>query len=259
MTPRKIKRYGWRPSRPDMRDLHYFARPSAPLPPRCDLRGLCPPVYDQLALGSCTSNAWAFAVQFLALKEALSDQTTPSRLFIYWNERVLEGSTGTDSGAELRDGIKTLATIGSISETEWPYDIAKFADEPPAQCFTDAKVEKTLRYMAVRQAHFDLKSALASGYPVPFGFTVYESFESAQVAKTGLVPMPGMSESVVGGHAVALVGYDDDFKAADGQPGCYVVRNSWSDTWGDAGYFYMPYRYVGDPDLASDFWVAQYI
>jgi C1A family cysteine protease len=92
-----------------------------------------------------------------------------------------------------------------------------------------------------------MKGCLASGYPFVFGFTVYESFESQEVAKTGKAPMPKPGEQVLGGHAVVAVGYDD------GQQ-CFIVRNSWGLKWGMKGYFTLPYGYLTDLNLSNDFW-----
>ena len=92
-----------------------------------------------------------------------------------------------------------------------------------------------------------IKGCLAHGYPFVFGFPVYESFESQEVAKTGVVPMPGSSEQMLGGHAVLAVGYDDATQR-------FLVRNSWGDGWGMGGYFTMPYAYLMDRGLSSDFW-----
>jgi C1A family cysteine protease len=92
-----------------------------------------------------------------------------------------------------------------------------------------------------------MKGCLASGFPIVGGFSVYSSFESDQVAKTGIVPMPAKNESQLGGHCVLIVGYDDAKQ-------WFIIRNSWSDTWGAQGYCYMPYAYWTNPSLASDFW-----
>ena len=96
-----IKRYGWVPDLPDARD-HMYAAPvemMAKLPAKVDLRPHCPPVYDQGQLGSCTGNAIAGAVQFDREKQKLKPDFVPSRLFIYYGERVIEGTVDTDSGA----------------------------------------------------------------------------------------------------------------------------------------------------------------
>src|SRR5690349_8351692 len=117
----KVSRYGWLPDIPDHRDRLYAAPvelAGAP-PARADLRPQCPPVYDQGELGSCTANAIAGAIEFDRLKQKLAD-FTPSRLFIYYNERVIEHSVDSDSGAQIRDGIKTTAKLGDCPESEWP-------------------------------------------------------------------------------------------------------------------------------------------
>jgi C1A family cysteine protease len=208
-----------------------------------------PPVYDQGQLGSCTANAIAAAVDFQNHRQ---DQKwlTPSRLWIYYQERVMEGTVSQDSGAQIRDGMKAVAKLGVCPETDWPYDIATFADKPPSKDYTDAKKDKVLTYESAPQELFGLKSVLASGLPVVFGFTVYESFEGPEVAKTGILPMPSPSESVVGGHAVLMVGYDDAHDR-------FRVRNSWGTSWGQDGYFEMPYQYATNTKLASDFWAVQ--
>jgi C1A family cysteine protease len=249
----KIKRYGWIPDLPDARD-HVYAAPRevlARLPSNVDLRPQCPAVYDQGELGSCTANAIGGAMEFERLKQKLSD-FVPSRLFIYYNERVIEGTVGTDSGAQIRDGIKTVATQGACPETEWPYDISKFTQAPPQQCYTDALKDRAVSYSRVVRTLNQMKGCLAAGYPFVFGFTVYESFESQAVAESGNVPMPSPGEQVLGGHAVMAVGYDDSTTR-------FIVRNSWGAGWGLKGHFTMPYAYLTDSNLSDDFWTIRLI
>ncbi|RAN74094.1 peptidase C1 [Bacillus sp. SRB_336] len=249
---RTNSRYGWVPDLPDQRDFHYAATAAvqASLPPAVDLTPQCPPVYDQGQLGSCTGNGVAGVLQFDALKEGLADTSAPSRLFIYYNERVIEGTVKSDSGAQIRDGIKSVAKTGVCDESLWPYDIAKFATKPNAACFKAAKSQRAIVYSRVGQTLSQLKGCLASGYPVVFGFTVYDSFESTEVATTGTVPMPAAGESVLGGHCVVAVGYDDAAQR-------FTIRNSWGDGWGKAGYATMPYAYLLSTSLANDFWMVK--
>jgi C1A family cysteine protease len=252
--PYKVQRYGWIPDLPDNRD-HLYSAPFAvlgPLPPRVDLTSSCPPVYDQGQLGSCTANAIGAAVQFDQLKEKLADVFTPARLFIYYNERVIEGTVNSDSGAQIRDGIKSVAKQGSCPETLWPYDIAKFADKPSAPCYQAAAKHLVVSYQRLAQNVNQMKGCLAAGYPFVFGFSVYESFESQAVAQTGDAPMPAHGEQLLGGHAVMAVGYDDATQR-------FRVRNSWGPGWGQQGYFTMPYAYLLDRGLSSDFWTLRLV
>ena len=248
--PFQVARYGWQRDLPDGRDYLYAAAP-APLPVKVDLRSQCPPVYDQGQLGSCTANAIAAAIQFDRIKQKISD-FIPSRLFIYYNERVMENSVASDSGAQIRDGIKSVAKQGDCPETEWPYVITKFKIKPPAACYSEAVKYKAVSYQRVTQSLAQLKGCLAAGWPFVFGFTVYQSFESATVAKSGHAALPKSGESVVGGHAVASVGYDDAKQ-------WFIVRNSWGAGWGMKGYFTLPYAYVTDNNLASDFWIIRVV
>ncbi|HZT22613.1 MAG TPA: C1 family peptidase [Verrucomicrobiae bacterium] len=249
----KVARFGWLPDLPDHRDFLYAApvELAAAPPGRVDLRPQCPPVYDQGQLGSCTANAIAGAIEFDRRKQKLAD-FMPSRLFIYYNERVMEHTVDSDSGAQIRDGIKSVARQGDCPETEWPYVIAKFKTKPPRSCYTDALRYRVVQYQRLTQSLSQMKACLASGYPFVFGFTVYESFESAAVARTGRVSLPRSGEAVIGGHAVMAVGYDDARQ-------WFLVRNSWGTGWGIKGYFTMPYAYLNDPDLANDFWTIRVV
>jgi len=247
--PTLNKGYGWKPGLPSQSHPLYTARvEAAALPPSVDLRPHCPAVYDQGQLGSCTGNGWAGAVEFLRLKQGLTDYA-PSRLFIYYNERVMDNDVPTDAGASISDGAHVVSTQGCPNETEWPYDITKFADQPPANVYADGLQHLALQVQQVSQDLTSMKEVLADGLPIVIGFTVYPSFESQQVAQTGIVPMPGHHEQPVGGHCVVVVGYDDSHKR-------FIMRNSWGTGWGLQGYFMMPYTYLTNSRLASDFWMA---
>src|ERR1700722_11002239 len=213
--------YGWVRDLPDTRDYLYAAplfNFKKGLPPSIDLRSKCPPVYDQGQLGSCTGNGVAAAVEFDQRKQG-KKEFTPSRLFIYYNERAIEGTVSQDSGAQVRDGIKSVATLGAPPETDWPYNIKVFAEKPPLKAYTDAEKDLVASYSRVSQGTTQMQGCLAEGYPFVFGFTVYESFESDAVAKSGVVPMPASREKVLGGHCVVAVGYDAVKRV-------FIIRNS---------------------------------
>lgn len=248
---------GWIPDKPDERDLIFKPTPGklavAPLPPVVDLRKECPKVYNQGTLGSCTANALAAAFDFDRHREGDSFMT-PSRLFIYYNERAMEGTTTTDAGASIRDGVKTLKSIGVIPETEWPYIIADFTEKPSPQCYQDAKKAEALTYARIlrptENPNGDMVACLAQGDPFVVGINVYESFESPHSVATGIIPMPKPGEKLLGGHAILVVGYEQAKKQ-------FICRNSWGAAWGDKGYFYLPYAYLADEKNASDLWVVK--
>jgi C1A family cysteine protease len=245
------RKYGYIPDKKDNRDILYKVTAPIQLPPLVDLRALCPPVFDQGQLGSCTANAIAASFMFEEMKQK-SMVFQPSRLFIYYNERVIEGTVRTDAGAMIRDGFKSIKKQGVCNEITWPYDIKKFKTKPVLKCYAEALKHQALQYQSVMQTLTDMKTCLAEGYPFVFGFSVYESFESAEVAKTGIVPMPGRNEQQMGGHAVMAVGYDDANRM-------FIVRNSWGATWGQDGYFKISYDYLTNPSLANDFWTIRLI
>jgi C1A family cysteine protease len=246
MPEPRQRKYGWKPDLPDRRDKIYKAK-LMPLPPKIDLRPYCSPVENQGDIGSCTANALAGALEFLELKDK-APYEDKSRLFIYYNERVIENSILEDSGAMIRDGIKTLASKGVCSEKSWPYDPDQFATMPPKDCYDEAKNHVILAYERLSSLH-DIKTCLATGFPVVFGFSVYESFDDPTVAQTGMMPVPETQETLDGGHAICCVGYDDSLDRL-------IIRNSWGTDWGDSGYFYMPYSIVND-GMADDFWMIR--
>jgi C1A family cysteine protease len=250
--------------------------------------------YDQGQLGSCTANGLSFAYCYCELKQKNKGAFMPSRLFIYYNERLIENSVNTDSGAQIYDGIRALQQYGVCSEEEYPYDAPNFTKKPADKLYVSAKhcEAKTFYKLCNPTDKFDntidpldnnkntdtdiidpkmsdhVKAALNSGYPVIMGFSVFDSFESDNVANTGILPMPRHTESQVGGHCVVIVGFDDSKRS-------FLVRNSWGTNWGchpdgsvpkdpkhdnNRGYFMMPYAFVDGIDsnntpYCSDFWV----
>ena len=247
---RKHQRYGWIPDIPDFRDYQYKApvHISTALPESVDLRPQCPQVLNQGELGSCTSQAIANAHYFDHVKQKEPGAFLPSRLFIYYNERVIEGTVNEDSGAMIRDGIKSVAKQGACRESLWPYNISKFRKRPPCECYTEAVKHTAIEYRRVSQTLNDLQACLASGYPFVFGIAVYDSFESNQVAHTGIVPMPSRDEQMLGGHCILAVGYQNSTRQ-------FIIQNSWGTDWGINGYCLIPYDYMLNGGLSSDFWV----
>jgi C1A family cysteine protease len=245
----KIK-LGWKPDIPDHRDFYKLEKITKTLPRYVYLAPYCPPVYEQGELGSCTAQAVAAAIEFDRQKDKMPP-LSPSQLFIYYNTRVLQDTINYDSGATLRDTMKTVNQQGYCKEAEWTYNINKFAIKPSLNCYQNALLNKVPVYSRVNQTINSLKQALVNKSLFVFGMSCYESFLSDTVAQNGIVPMPGQNEGFLGGHAVCAVGYNDSYKR-------FLVRNSWGYKWGlinNPGYFTIPYDYVLNTDLCCDFWV----
>ena len=218
-------------------------------PPQVDLRVYCPPVYSQGTIGSCTANAIAAAIQFEQARQHSPRLFMPSRLFIYYNERVIENTVDLDCGAQLQSGLKAVAMTGFCDEVLWPYKAAAFRDKPSQACYDQAALQKGVFYQSLVQDLHHMEACLAEGRPFLFGLTAYETFEGAGVAQTGQLQMPREEEHKLGGHAVMAVGYDQSRRHL-------LVRNSWVQEWGQHGYFTVPYDYIATPGLATDFWIV---
>ena len=247
---------------PDARDSIYSPNKRElrrKLPSHVDLRLRCPRVQDQGAPGTCTAHAVAAAFAF-EQRVHRAKVITPSRLFIFYNERALTGQTSVKCVVRLRDALKVVSKLGVCPESMWPYneDSRVLRLKPPKEAFEAAGSYKIAQYHRIPIGHLKpetflrhLKHCLADGHPFLFGFMLYESFETEAVKKSGIMPIPDRKhEKLVGGHAVMAVGYNDRRKAVLG-------RNSWGTDWGINGHFWMPYELIRDPTYAHDFWTVR--
>lgn len=245
-----FRKFGWIPDKIDERDYSYGAVKTIikTLPNAMDLRAFCPTIYDQQDIGSCVANTVAAAIEFGHIRQKL-EIYTPSRLFIYYNARALDGNTLVDAGASLRNGIKTVNNLGNCPEIEWPYITKYFAVQPPQPCYTHALKHKVLSYFRINTLD-QMKACLAVGYPFTFGVMVYSNFPME--TKTGIIPVPKLEGDFLGGHAMLAVGYDNTKKI-------FIVRNSWGENWGEHGYGTIPYSYLSNPLLGGDFWTIRVV
>lgn len=275
--PPPVYGMGWIPDLPDFRDYtadHVEVAPlleqtaavpkaALSLPATVDLRPWFPPIEQQGQLGSCTANAVVGLVEYYE-RRAFGKWIDASRLFLYKATRNLLGWSG-DTGAYLRSTIGALALFGVPPERYWGYNITSFDVEPPAFCYAFGANYQAVTYYRLdppgtgAQAVIDnVRTAAASGLPSCFGFTVYSSI--VQAGASGKAPFPALGESVLGGHAVDVVGYDDSLEitntnsAGPTTTGAFLIRNSWGSGWGNAGYGWLPYEYVL-AGQARDFWV----
>ena len=241
-----------------MKMMSYHANLSAVK--EIDLSPLFPEVYDQEALGSCTANAILGAYEYTMKKEN-EPYVQMSRLGLYYMEREKEhpNDMSTDTGAQIKTGVNITHNSGVGLEVLWPYDISKFAEKPPDTFYDDLQYHKSVKIERIKRETKDIDQCLLDGCPVIFGFLVYSSFETPQVAQTGMVPIPDPSkEELLGGHAVCIVG----LVKKNGKD-YYKVRNSWSTSWGDQGHFYVEKAFMttnlgllGRP-LCSDLWTIR--
>ena len=249
--PKSKFKLTWKPDKKDDRDFvfHESMKPSQ-LPPLIDLtnRADWMPPYNQDTLGSCTANAIAGALEYEMVKQG-KKPVMPSRLFIYYMERLREKTLEIDNGAEIRTGMKVLSKDGACTEKSWPYLIERFTHKPKPYCIKSALKRRTSGYQRVPITFDKIKMALAEDYPIIGGFYVYPSYFNKSTEKTGEVPIPTSKMKCIGGHAILIVGYDDVQRRLK-------FRNSYGEEWGDGGYGYLPYSYVVRGDV-DDFWILK--
>ena len=209
-----------------------------PLKEFVDLRIWASPVEDQLSLGSCTGQAVIGAYELLLRKQQPEKFIDLSRLFVYYNARLVEGDefVGSDNGAYVRNAIKAAREYGACAEALWPYTIKNFAIAPPVHTYEDAKRRIIKNYYRVDDVDAML-DALNAGYPIVASMDVYESFDDLETSSDYILKMPQGYDQLIGGHALTLVGYDLQKKLM-------LARNSFGSDWCMDGYFWIPFAYI---------------
>jgi C1A family cysteine protease len=248
LTTRKLN---WKREPVDSRDLKSVRHLSAPivLPSSFELDKKIP-IYDQGNIGSCTANSACACFRFETAQIQGDFNFEPSRLFQYYNSRLLQGWQNEDSGAYIRDAFKAMNKFGLALEKTWPYRTSDFAVRPSDASYKEALGNVAVKYAAVGQSETEIKQTLLSGAAISFGFNVYSSFFGSWDRTTGIMPIPKKTESLQGGHAVTIVGYDDSKK-------CFLIQNSWGTDWGIKGMFWMPYSFLLNAKECDDFWCIQ--
>jgi C1A family cysteine protease len=245
-----MQKLGWIRDTKDERDRKYSAKAPRELPTRSDFRSRYPRVWDQKSLGSCTAHAVGAAALYVDIYDKDMSIVVPSRLFIYYMTRALEGSIGQDVGATIRNSIKAVSRFGYPVEDSWPYETRRFSERPPNEVISSAFRERIGSYERVDRDLNHFKEILSQGYPIVLGFSVYDSMYSTRVEMSGRIPVPKKGEKFHGGHAVLACGYDDERQAL-------IIRNSWGESWGEKGYGYLPYAFIEESKLSADFWTIR--
>lgn len=247
------RKYGHIKDKPDPRD--YIFKASLPLigdyyP--VDLRSECPPVIDQKNLASCTACATTAMVQFVRNKQKL-EGWQPSPLFTYYTTRILESTVSVDGGAQVRNALKSTVNYGVVQENLWLYDPSKVFIRPEESIFNEGLKHQTLEYHRIVVSTNPMRHCLYEGYPFTFGLMLWDSFNSEETIKTGLVKTPNyLAENALGGHCMLCVGW----KIINNEIH-FIVQNSWGTNWGDKGYCYIPESYMRNTNTAFDFWTIR--
>ena len=255
MSEKQNRILNWKKGPEDSRDFKSIRRLAAPkqLPNKFELDRKIP-IFDQGNIGSCVSNSACSCFRYEVAQITDNFDFEPSRLFEYYNARLLQGWQNEDSGAYIRDGFKALNKYGLAHEDLWPYQdtLSALVKKPTENVYQDGLKNLAIKYATVPQNIQAIKETLISGAAISFGFNVYSSFWGSWSNTTGIMPIPKRGEYFEGGHAITAIGFDDSIQ-------CFLIQNSWGTSWGKDGYFWMPYSFVINQNECDDFWCIEEI
>jgi C1A family cysteine protease len=239
------RRYGWIPDHPRLALARYSAQAPVALPAEVDLRPLCPEVWDQKRTNGCVGFMLAAMIDQIERKMGRVPKERPAPLFLYYNGREKEHSTASDCGVMIHNAVTAGAELGFSSESLCPFGENVVLERPSQAAYDEARRNDITEHMRLDRRIYDIKHSLAEGFSVGAGITIYGSFETPEVAKSGIIPMPNHGEEFKGAHAVLIVGYSMTRQV-------WIVRNSWGWDWGIKGYFELPFAFLMEPDLSAD-------
>jgi C1A family cysteine protease len=241
---------GWKQDVGGVKDRSFAAYRSGKikaLPPVVDLTNQMPKkVYDQGNIGSCTGEGIAALFSHYLWKES-KRYIEPSSLFIYWNERNIEGTVNEDAGAMIRTGITVISSIGTSTTKTWPFRESRWAMKPSKPAFIEATgLRSPVGFKVDNTDGRSIRVSVSDNCPVVFGMMLYSNIERITYWEP-VLSIPKKGERSIGGHCMLIVGYDDNKKL-------YKVRNSWSKLWGLNGYFFVPYSLIHNSRITGDCW-----
>lgn len=279
---------GWLPDLPDARDYTFRhpqvlellralqAAPDASSADQVDLRCDCEGEYfneprNQGSLNSSTAFAVLSLVEYF--ERRLHGRTFEgSARFLYkvtrniLQKRACLGEPfhdahssawqlESDTGSDIRTALKVLTRFGVPPEDYWPYDITRFDEEPTAFHYALAKPFSNLRYFRLDEPNISgeatwatVKSFLAAGFPIVFGFSVPTSMTSLTD-----IPYRPYHDGVRGGIAAITTGYRINHYGP--RRNALLIRTSWGSQCGDNGSAWLPAVFLRD-QLARDFWTV---
>ena len=210
-------------------------------------------ILDQGDYNTCVANEISNALRYCLVKEHSLD-FQPSRCFIYYFARLLDGTPTTDdNGTTIRSGLKAIARYGAPKEELCPYD-SKYITHQPSKIAMQAGSQhvKNFKYIRISNNLNLIKQAITEGYPIIVGIQVYSSFEDEKTIESGNISLPNINnEQMIGGHCVALYGYNDATRR-------FIMMNSWGTAIGQKGWFTIPYEYINNTALTFDLWTIRY-
>lgn len=214
------------------------------LPPRASLLQYCPTAGNQGQHGTCTSWAIAYAARTImeAQRNGCTNPSTNAKeafspTFVYFKIKSSK-DVGCKTGTWIGDGLKLLKEQGVPKKSTFYEDCASYI---PQAAYTDAANYKIEDYFTLFNTGDPAekkieasKMALSQGRPVIIGMECYTSFSYAKDR------WEGKADGYQGGHAMCVVGYDDEKYG-----GAFQIMNSWGTGWGNNGFTWVTYSDYG--------------
>ena len=235
------------PSPLDYRD--YRAKFTGVAPDFVDLKPDVVEVEDQQQYGSCTANAGCSALE-LMYHRGIHVKYDFSRMYVYFYSREAANIAG-DAGAFPRDLCKILAKKGTCHESTWPYSAENISNRPSDAADQEAESFRIAKYEQVTFDIDQMKLSVANGVPILTTVKVHKTFMGLNSARDWrdtdeICSYWDPSGEITGYHEVLIIGYDEKQQV-------FLAQNSWGPSFGDGGFFGIPFGYVND--VISEMWV----
>jgi C1A family cysteine protease len=210
-----------------------------------------PAIGDQGQTGTCVSWSSGYALMGTLNNEfPITNVSNPrSGWYVYQKDHSANNDCDPDDGMYVTGGLDVLQNYG-VPAANLDASLGSPCTAPSSAVNASAATDKNVSSYAAISTVADIKKALSMRLPVEMGFNVYDSFETAFDNGTVYTKSTG---SLLGGHAICIIGYDDAKSAV-------LIQNSWGTSGGDSahpGCMWLSYSVFTQSKLGIELYVAQ--
>ncbi|WP_413282721.1 C1 family peptidase [Vibrio sp. MA40-2] len=223
------------------------------LPTSFSLKHFAPMVGHQGQSGSCVGWSTGYAARSI-LYNKWANESKPQKPSIAafspaWVFNQVKLSSDCEGGSYISDALDLLSDTGALADSEFPYSdtqcfrLPTANESDQANEFTIEHYRRLSSSLSASSLSVNTRKALARGNPVVIGMAVGNTFMNHRgsgpidFTYSDYETYKTAPYSEFGGHAMAVVGYDDNHSG-----GAFEIINSWGEDWGNKGFFWLSYK-----------------